>query len=110
MKEPGKLRLKKFYIHPITMYIAMSLVLMVITLILSLFEAQATYNTINVNTNELEPVLIAVENLLSFEGIKFLISESAKNFLSFGPLGTFLLTSIGFTRQFFRSKRTTIHF
>jgi len=97
MKEPGKLRLKKFYIHPITMFLILTGLLMIISFILSLFETQATYNTINVNTNELEPVLVTVENLLSFDGIKFLISDAARNFLSFGPLGTFLLTSIGLT-------------
>ena len=97
MREPGRLRLKKFYIHPITMFVALTIVLLITSFVLSLFEAQATYNTINTKTNELEPVLIAVENLLSFNGIKFLISDAAKNFMSFGPLGTFLITAIGLT-------------
>lgn len=97
MKEPGRLRLKKHYIHPITMYLALTIVLVLFSFILSLFETQATYNTINVKNNELEPLLIAVENLLSFDGIKFMISDAAKNFLSFGPLGTFLMTAIGLT-------------
>ena len=65
--------------------------------ILSLFQTQATYNTINVNTKELEPTLIAVENLLSFDGLKFMISNATKNFLSFGPLGTLLISLIGIT-------------
>ena len=97
MKEPGRLRLKKHYIHPITMFLSLTIVLVLFSFILSLFETQATYNTINVKSNELEPVLIAVENLLSFDGIKFMISDAAKNFLSFGPLGTFLMTAIGLT-------------
>ena len=97
MKEPGRLRLKKHYIHPITMFLSLTIVLVLFSFILSLFETQATYNTINVKNNELEPVLIAVENLLSFDGIKFMISDAAKNFLSFGPLGTFLMTAIGLT-------------
>ena len=97
MKYPKKLKLKKFYIHPITMFLILTAVLMILSAILSLFEVQATYNKINMYTNELEPELITVENLLSFDGIKFLISDAAKNFLSFGPLGTFLMTAIGLT-------------
>ena len=52
---------------------------------------------VNVNTKELEPTLVTVENLLSFDGIKFMISNAAKNFLSFGPLGMLLLSLIGIT-------------
>ena len=95
MQERGKLRLKKFYFHPVTMFIVLTFVVMFASWILSLFETQATYNIINTNTNELEPVLIAVENLLSFDGIKFIISDAAKNFLSFAPLGTLLISLIG---------------
>ena len=97
MYEKGRLRLKKFYFHPITTFIVLTFFLLILSGILSFFEAQAKYNTINVNTHELEPVLIAVENLLSFDGIKFIISESAKNFLSFAPLGTLLISLIGLT-------------
>ena len=97
MPEKGKLRLKKFYFHPVTMFIVLTFFTILISWILSLFEMQATYNTINTNTNELEPTLIAVENLLSFDGLKFIISDAAKNFLSFAPLGTLLLSLIGLT-------------
>ena len=97
MKEPGKLRLKKFYLHPITMFLVLLFATMLLSAVLSLFEAQATYNTINANTNELEPTLITVENMLSFDGLKFIISNAAKNFLSFGPLGTLLISLIGLT-------------
>ena len=97
MKEPGKLKLKKFYFHPITMFLALLVATIVLSGILSLFEAQATYNVINANTNELEPTLITVENMMSFDGLKFIISNAAKNFLSFGPLGTLLISLIGLT-------------
>ena len=97
MYETGKLRLKKFYFHPITVFIGLTFLIVLLSGILSLFQMQATYNTINANTNELEPVLITVENLFSFDGIKYIISNSAKNFLSFAPLGTLLLSLIGLT-------------
>ncbi len=97
MKDRRKLRLKKFYFHPITMFLVLTLFVVLLSGLLSLLEVQATYNIVNVNTKELEPTLITVENMLSFDGIKFMISNAAKNFLSFGPLGMLLLSLIGIT-------------
>ena len=97
MNDKRKLRLKKFYFHPITVFLFLTFLVILLSGILSAFQTQATYNTVNVNTKELEPVLITVENLLSFDGLKFLISNAAKNFLSFAPLGMLLLSLIGIT-------------
>lgn len=97
MKDRRKLKLKKFYFHPITVFLFLILIVVIISGILALFQTQATYNTVNVNTKELEPTLVTVENLLSFDGLKFIISNATKNFLSFAPLGTLLLSLIGIT-------------
>lgn len=97
MQDKKKLKLKKFYFHPITVFLFSIFILVILSGILSAFQMQATYNTINENTHELEPTLIAVENLLSFDGMKFIISNAAKNFLSFGPLGMLLISLIGLT-------------
>ena len=95
MKEKRKLKLKKFYFHPITMFIVLSLIIVLCSAILSKFEMQATYNVINTNTNEVESKIVAVENLLSFDGMKFIISNAATNFISFAPLGMLLISLIG---------------
>jgi len=97
MNEKRKLKLKKFYFHPITVFLFLIILTVVVSGILSAFETQATYSVININTKELEPVLVTVENLLSFDGLKFIISNAARNFLSFGPLGTILISLIGLT-------------
>lgn len=97
MKEKRKLKLKKFYFHPITVFLFLTFLVIILSGILSAFEMQATYNTINPNTNELEPTLVAVENLFSFDGMKFLIGDATVNFISFAPLGTLLLALIGIT-------------
>ena len=97
MYEKRKLKLKKFYFHPITMFLLLTLAIIVISPLLSWLQMQATYNTINANTNELEPTLVAVENMLSFDGMKFIISNATKNFISFAPLGTLLISLIGIT-------------
>lgn len=95
MNDKKKLKLKKFYFHPITVFLFLTIITVFLSGILSAFEMQATYNTINVNTNELEPTLITVENMLSFDGMKFIISNAAKNLLSFSPLGMLLISLIG---------------
>ena len=97
MNEKRKLKLKKFYFHPITTFLILTLLVIVFSGIFSLFEMQATYNTININTKELEPTLIAVENLFSLKGIRYMVSTAMNNFLSFGPLGAILVSLFGIT-------------
>ena len=97
MSEKRKLKLKKFYFHPVTIFLFLIVMTIILSGILSAFEMQATYNTVNPNTNELEPTLVVVENLLSFDGMKFLIGNATTNFISFAPLGTLLLALIGIT-------------
>ena len=95
MQEKRKLKLKKFYIHPITMFIILTLFIVILSSILSALEMQATYNTINQTTKELEPTLITVENLLSYDGIKYIFSSATRNILSFGPFGMLVVSLIG---------------
>ena len=63
MKDKRKLKLKKFYFHPITIFIVLTFIVILLSGILSWLQVQATYNVVNANTNELEPTLVAVENL-----------------------------------------------
>ncbi len=95
MKEKKRLRLKKFYLYPTTAFILLTFLIVVLSSILSFFEMQATYNTINPTTHELESTIVAVENMLSFDGMKFIISNAATNFISFTPLVTLLISLIG---------------
>ena len=90
-----KLKLKKFYLHPITIYLLLTFLVLVLSAILSAFQMQATYNTISPTTNELESTLVTVENLLNFDGMKYIFSNAMTNFLSFAPLGMLLLTLFG---------------
>lgn len=95
MRKNTKLKFKKFYFHPITVFIILSLIIVLLSGILSKLEMQATYSTINKNTKELETVIVSVENLLSFDGMKFIISNASKNFISFAPLGMLIISLIG---------------
>lgn len=96
MKQRKKtLKLKKFNIHPIIGFIILSVITVLLSCILSKVQFQATYNEVNVNTLELETKLVTVENLLNFNGMKFIISNAAKNFAGFTPLSSLLIALIG---------------
>lgn len=90
-----KMKFKKFTFHPITSFILLTFGVMILSSILSFFEVQASYSTINSSSLSLENTLVAVEGLFNFEGFKFLISNAARNFVSFTPLSTLLIGLIG---------------
>lgn len=94
-RNKRKLKLKKFYFHPITVYIFLIFVVIILSAILSALQMQATYNTVTPTTNDLESNLVTVESLMNFDGMKFIFSNAMTNFLSFAPLGMLLLTFFG---------------
>ena len=95
MEEKRKIHLKKYYFHPITMFLLAGIGIIIFSGILSAFGLQATYSTIDNATGELEPHLIAVTNLMTYDGLKSLISNATKNFVAFAPLSMLLISLIG---------------
>ncbi len=95
MQEKKKLRLKKFYLHPITVFVFLSIFIVILTAILSKLQVQATYNSVNEKTFDLAPKLITVENLMTYKGLKNIISNATKNFVAFSPLSMLLISLIG---------------
>ena len=95
MRDKKKLKLKKFYLHPVTTFIILTIVVMILSGIFSLLGMQANYSTLNPQTGELETTLVTVENLFSFDGLKYFISNASKNFISFTTLSNLLISLIG---------------
>ena len=95
MRDKKKLKLKKFYLHPVTAFIFLTFITMLLSGILSLLGAEASYTTVNSATGNLETTVVEVENLFSFDGIKYLVGNAAKNFVSFTTLSNLLITLIG---------------
>ena len=62
MKDRRKLKLKKFYLHPVSTFMVMTIGVIILSWILSLLQTQATYSVVNVNTKDLEPTLVTIEN------------------------------------------------
>ena len=90
-----KLKLKKFNIHPIIAFILLTFLVILLSGLFSIFGIQVSYNQINMVNLELETKLVSVENLMNFSGLKFIISNAAKNFMSFAPLSNLLISFIG---------------
>ncbi len=95
MNGKKKLKLKKFHLHPVTAFILLTLLTIILSGILSLIGAQATYTTVNPVTGNIEKNLVVVENLFSFSGLQYLISSATKNFISFTTLSNLLIALIG---------------
>lgn len=90
-----KMKLKKFYFHPITVFILLTVLTVLLSGVLSALEVQATYSKLNLSTGKLESTLVAVENLCNYDGLKYIISNAGKNFMSFTTLSTLLIALIG---------------
>src|SRR5574344_453857 len=88
-------KLKKLFLHPITTYVLLIFGVLLVSFILSLFEVSATYSSINTATNSLEKTIVAVKNMLNYEGIRFVISNAALNFIKSSTLSTLIITLIG---------------
>ena len=94
MKKIKRIR-DKIILHPIMSFLILMLITIILSGILSLFDITATYNTVNNKTFALEPTMVAVENLFSLRGLKYIFSNTVSNFASFTPLSMLLITLLG---------------
>lgn len=94
-KVKRTLKFKKYNLHPVMTFIVLTIITIVLSAIFSGLGLQASYKTINPNTLELENNLVTIENLLNYNGLKYIISSSAKNFASFAPLVNLIISLIG---------------
>ncbi len=84
---------KRFHLHPVWFFVILSIITILLSGILSLFNFQGTQTDISLGTSS--TTILTVESLLSTSGIKFMISESVNNFLKFAPLGTLIIGLMG---------------
>lgn len=94
MNKKKKLRLKRLKLHPISTYLILILFTIVLSGILSILKFQTTYSTVSGVDLSIVQNTVTVENLFSFDGLKYIISNATKNFISFAPLSMFLLMAI----------------
>ena len=94
MNKKKKRRLKKIKLHPISTYLILIALTIILSGILSLFDFQTTYSTVSSIDLSIVQNTVRVENLFSFTGLKYIISNATRNFISFVPLSMFLLMAI----------------
>ena len=94
MNKKKKLKLKKIKLHPISTYLILIAVTIILSWLLSILNFQTTYSTVSSVDLSMVQNTVKVENLLSFTGLKYIISNATKNFISFAPLSMFLLMAI----------------
>ena len=91
----AKKKKKKIKLHPTTSFIILIFATIILSAILSLFNVSASYDSINIKTGELEQTIVTVNNMLSYDGIKTIISNALTNFVSFTAVSTLIVTLIG---------------
>lgn len=90
MKKKKKLRL-----HPALVFLILTIVIMIISSIGSIFNLEASYYVVNETTGELTTQIVNINNLFNRTGIQYLISSMMDNFLEFAPLGNLIVGLLG---------------
>lgn len=88
-------KIKRINVHPVSGYVILIALVMLLSFIFSLFNLQSTYNIISQADLSFQQVTVAVRNVLNYEGFKEIISGAAVNFMSFAPLSAFLIAALG---------------
>ena len=91
----AKRKKRNIKLHPITGFVFLIIVVILLSAVLSLFNITASYDSLNTSTNELEQSFVTIKNMLSSDGIKFIISNASKNFASLTTLSTVIITLMG---------------
>ena len=63
--------------------------------LLYLLGTSVTYQTFDLETDQLVSNTVAVNSLLTADGIRFLFTSMIRNFMGFGPVGVILVAMIG---------------
>ena len=91
-KKVKKFRRRTF--NPITSYVLLTILVIILSGIFSLFNFQTTYNIVDSNKLEYVQITSTIENLFSWDGLKYIVSNASRTFISFAPLSMFLMAAI----------------
>lgn len=86
---------KKIRIHPALVFLILTIVVMIISSLGSLFNLEASYYAVNESTGDLTTQVVNIHNLFNRTGIQYLISNMLNNFITFAPLGNLIIGLIG---------------
>lgn len=80
---------------PSFLFIFLALVVIIASAIAAYFGLSVTYEGFNADTGTIETITATVNNLLSAEGIQYMVTNVITNFTSFFPLGTVFTIILG---------------
>lgn len=87
-------RKKRIISHPITTFAIISTIVIILSGLLAFLEVNVEYDRITAS-GEIESAVQTVHSLLNVQGIRYIFSSAAKNFVNFAPLGMILIALLG---------------
>ena len=82
-------------LNPTMTILLFTVVTIILSGILSIFNFHTNYSTINTITGTYHNELVEVENLFSLSGLKFIVTRTVSNFVNFAPLSMLIIVLIG---------------
>ena len=86
---------EKMTLNPVMTFLILILATILLSGFLNLIGFEATYNKINLTTEEYTVTSESVESLMSLSGIKYIYTSTVSNFTSFTPLSMLIVILIG---------------
>ena len=86
---------KKIRLHPALVFLILTIAIMIISSIGSIFNLEANYYVVNEITGDLTTQVVTINNLFNRTGLQYLISSMMDNFLEFAPLGNLIVGLLG---------------
>ena len=83
-------------IHPVMGFLILAFITIILSAVLNILDITTTEYKINSTTLEYSTETLKVNNLLSFNGAKYIFSETVSNFVNFTPFSTFIIILISF--------------
>ena len=90
-----KKKKKEIKLHPALLFLALTVVVMIVSSICSILNIETSYYSVNPVTGDLESVAVTIDSLFNRTGIQYLISNMLSNFINFAPLGTIIVGLLG---------------
>ena len=81
--------------HPAVIFLLLLAGVIVLSHVLFLLGSSVTYQTFDLETDLLVENTVAVNSLLTTDGIRFMFTSMIRNFMGFGPVGVILVAMIG---------------
>lgn len=86
---------KKIRLHPAIVFLILTIGVMIISVIGSLLNLEASYFVVNEATGDLTSRVVTINNMFNRTGLQYLISNMLSNFLEFAPLGNLIIGLLG---------------